>query len=528
MRQKYISKRERDIHYQEVSMKKIEEHNQNFMKFQKEKYRSYFDNMFQMIDPNIRLDQEQIEAIIVDEDYEMIIAGAGSGKTTTMAAKVKYLVEIQKVPPNQIMIISYTNEAVNELKDRIQKGFKIPVEIATFHKLCLNILKQQQKQYQIIEDHYRIIKKYFQKKRKYYHRYLFYHHFKTYLLYFFKNYILEEDIKLCVDFINRFQTNGYEEFQGFLNKYNKKRKILSFLLLAQDIMYFYQDYLKKNEMIDFDGMINQCYAILDKTPLSYHYLIIDEYQDISYIRFRLIHKIANLYHTKIIVVGDDFQSIYSFSGSDLSLFVDFEKKMGYTKSLKITSTYRNSQELIDIIGSFVMKNPFQISKKLSSFKHISQPIILVEYQNNQIQKLKEVLEKIILTYSSNKNILLLGRYRHDISFLDSSFKIKQNKIQYLKYPQVDITFLTVHASKGLGFDNVVILNNQDALYGFPSKVKDKPYLKILSLYSEKYPFAEERRLFYVALTRTKNQVYLLYPKKNPSIFITEIQKHLPK
>ena len=131
MRQKYISKSERDIHYQEVSMQKIEEHNQNFMKLQKEKYRSYFDNMFQMIDPNIRLDQEQIEAIIVDEDYEMIIAGAGSGKTTTMAAKVKYLVEIQKVPPNQIMIISYTNEAVNELKDRIQKGFKIPVEIAT-------------------------------------------------------------------------------------------------------------------------------------------------------------------------------------------------------------------------------------------------------------------------------------------------------------------------------------------------------------------------------------------------------------
>lgn len=528
MIQKYISKRERDTHYPEISMQKIEEHNQNFIKFQKEKYHSYFENMFQMIDPNIRLDQEQIEAIIVDEDYEMIIAGAGSGKTTTMAAKVKYLVEIEKVSPSQIMIISYTNEAVNELKDRIQNGFKIPVEIATFHKLCLNILKQKQKQYKIIDDNHLIIKKYFQEKRKYYHRYLFYHHFKAYLFYFLKNLIIEEDIKLCVDFINRFQTNGYENFQVLFTKYLKKRKIRSFLLLTYDIMHFYQDYLKKNQLIDFDGMINQCYSILEETPLSYRYLIIDEYQDISYIRFRLIRKIAELYHTKIIVVGDDFQSIYSFSGSDLSLFVDFEKKMGYTKSLKITSTYRNSQELIDIIGSFVMKNPFQIPKKLSSSKHISHPIILIEYQNNLLQKLKEILEEIILTYSENKNILLLGRYRHDLSFLDSSFKLKQNKIQYLKYPQVEITFLTVHASKGLGFDNVVILNNQDALYGFPSKVKDPPYLKMISLYSEKYPFAEERRLFYVALTRTKNQVYLLYPKKNPSIFITEIQKYLLK
>lgn len=526
MKEEYISRRDKVENYPDYSIKQIEEHNQRFIQKEKQKHKKYFKEMFQGIDSNIILDDEQIEAIITDEDYEMIIAGAGSGKTTTMAAKVKYLVEIKKIPPKEIMMISYTNEAVNELKDRIQIGFQIPVEIATFHKLCFNIIKKDCKNIQILEDPYIIIQKYFHQKRKCYHKYLLYHHFKNYFLYYIQNKVNKTDMKLCNDFLNRFQTNGYESFQYFFKKYRKNKKVMSFLKLMQDITKYYQNELNKHHLIDFDGMIQSCYKKLEGISLSYRYLIIDEYQDISYIRFCLIKKIAMLYHTKIIVVGDDFQSIYSFSGSNLSLFVDFKKKMGYAKCLKITNTYRNSQELIYMIGSFVMKNPFQISKHLSSNKHLVQPIVLVEYKNNKQKKLEQILQTIIIKYGQKKNILLLGRYINDINFLieSSYFQKKQNKIYYKKYPSVSITFLTVHASKGLGFDNVILLNNEDTLYGFPSKIKDHRYLKILTQKQETYPYSEERRLFYVALTRTKNQVYLLYPKKNPSIFLLELQK----
>lgn len=522
MKDRYISKREGKNN--NIKDDILNKHNDHFIQMQRHKLKDYFQNMFSKIDPNIVLDKEQIDAIITDEDYEMIIAGAGSGKTTTMSAKVKYLIEILGIKPKDIIMISYTNEAVNELKTRINKHFNIPVEISTFHKFCLDIIGKQK--LKIIESMDSIIELYFKEKRKLYHNYLKYHHLKYYFYYYFKNIFLVNDKKLFIDFLNRFQTNGFTNFNSFFNI--KRKKYLSFIYLIQDIYNYYQNYLTNNHLIDFDGMINKCYEKLDNIKLTYKYLIIDEYQDISYIRFRLIQKIAALFYTRIIVVGDDFQSIYSFSGSNLSLFVDFERKMGYAKKLQITNTYRNSQELIDIIGKFVMKNQNQIKKELHSFKHLETPVILIEYQNDKIRKLEYCIQNIIDKYGTHKNILILGRYKHDINLIKNStiFKVERECIIYLKYPNLFIRFLSVHASKGLGFDNVIIINNEDSLYGFPSKVKDHPYLEMLKSSNESYPYAEERRLFYVALTRTKNHVYLLYPKKNPSIFIKELKRIL--
>ena len=145
MKDKYISLKEYKKYYTKIPIDELKKHNTKFINDKIIEYKDYFDQMFRDIDPNVKLDEEQIKAVLVDEDYEMVIAGAGSGKTTTMSAKVKYLVEKRQIDPTQIIMISYTNEAIKELKTRINDEFKIPVNIYTFHKFCLDIIRKKEK-----------------------------------------------------------------------------------------------------------------------------------------------------------------------------------------------------------------------------------------------------------------------------------------------------------------------------------------------------------------------------------------------
>lgn len=166
-----------------------------------------------------------------------------------------------------------------------------------------------------------------------------------------------------------------------------------------------------------------------------------------------------------------------------------------------------------------MKNKKQIKKKLKSDKTLNNPIKIIYYDNiNQV--FLKLIQKI------DTKILVLGRNNNDINLLHSEeINIKNNKLIYLKDKTKEIKYLTVHKSKGLEEENVIIINMENKLTGFPNQIKDNKMLKFVSKQYEKYPYSEERRLFYVALTRTKNNVYILTPKKNESIFIKEIKKY---
>ena len=120
----------------------ITTHNEAYVDAAVQRESEYFDHILEEIDPTIKLDDEQRRAVVTDDDYCLLVAGAGAGKTTTMAAKVKYLVERQHVNPEEIIVISYTRKAIGELKDRINKGLHIPAEICTFHKFAYDIVKR--------------------------------------------------------------------------------------------------------------------------------------------------------------------------------------------------------------------------------------------------------------------------------------------------------------------------------------------------------------------------------------------------
>ena len=352
-------------------------------------------------------------------------------------------------------------------------------------------------------------------------------------------------IALVCNFINRFKVNNYteEKFDDWRTDIKDERTKL-FLYITRQCYRVYEAEKDRVRAIDFEDMINNASNVLDGyiasgEKLPYDYIFVDEYQDISLQRFDLCEKLSKASDAKIVAVGDDWQSIFRFSGAKIDLFTKFEDRMGYANILKITNTYRNSQELIDIAGNFVMTNEEQIKKNLKSHKSIKDPVILMSYNDSYEldedkkgpyyrlgEAIEKSLEEIVAKNGEDKSVLLIGRYTFDggrLGILDDMFENRNGKIISKKFPKLDITFLTAHSSKGLGYDNVVLINGKDDVLGFPSKIEDDPVMKLVIKDDESIDFAEERRLFYVALTRTKNRVYIVTPQMRPSKFILEIK-----
>lgn len=349
----------------------------------------------------------------------------------------------------------------------------------------------------------------------------------------------KEIIKLIESFINlsksrRLDQDSLKAILSTKSKFKNKFMIERQEMFSQfvfPILEKYDEALKEKNEIDFNDMINQATDVIkrDNSSFPYSYIIVDEYQDISVARFNLIKEIREGSAARLICVGDDWQSIYRFAGSDISLFSRFGTYVGKHEQLKIEQTYRNSQELIDITSKYIKKNPKQISKSPKSKKeHLENPVKFIHYKEEDIENtFIHQVQSLVDTYGK-KSILVLGRHSFDI---DDLIKLSQNnRIKYNEhsgqllvkgFEDVSIQFLTVHKSKGTEADNVIILNLRNSLLGFPNKMTDDPILSLLLSDDEQYKYAEERRLFYVALTRTKNEAILLIPS-DASLFAEEL------
>ena len=212
----------------------------------------------------------------------------------------------------------------------------------------------------------------------------------------------------------------------------------------------------------------------------------------------MIKEIMNITKAKLLAVGDDFQSIYRFTGCNLQIFLNFTKYFTYGKIFQIVNTYRNPQELINVAGKFIMQNKKQQKKNLISCKHLENQVVIY-YHADRVQALKELLKSI-----DCQDIMVLGRNNKDIyKYIDDTFTQKDNI--YI-YNNIQFRYLTIHKSKGLEADNVILINITDNLIGLPTKLKQEYLLKYVNNTKDYYPYEEERRLFYVALTRTKNRM----------------------
>ncbi len=323
---------------------------------------------------------------------------------------------------------------------------------------------------------------------------------------------------MIATFINLFKTNCYSYQELKQASFSKIEK--SILIIIFDIYKKYITEKNSNQTLDFDDLIIKATNIVPQTSLKYKYIIIDEFQDTSFLRLNLIKAIVNTNNSKVIVVGDDWQSIYHFSGCDLKLFLNFSNYFPKTQEIKLTSTYRNSQELINIASRFVLKNPLQIPKSLHSSKHEQSPLVFVPTKD----KLKTIDKVLNYLITISNDIMILSRNTNDIKKYFHEETIINNHIIYNGH---NIPYYTVHKSKGLEAEYVIILNCNNETLGFPNKIENPPLINKLFKLQE-IPFAEERRLFYVAITRCKKQTFLIYDTKSPSIFIKEIKKLVKK
>lgn len=339
-------------------------------------------------------------------------------------------------------------------------------------------------------------------------------------------------ITLIRTFISLYKAQ-YEDECGFdvlktkqlNNKYETIRAGL-FLDICKDIYCYYINYLKSEDKIDFDDMILKSVKQIKKMDnFKYKYIIVDEFQDISYSRMKFLQELIKHGNSKLFAVGDDWQAIYRFSGCDLNIFLNFKDYFEDVTYNYITSTHRNSQQLQDIAGPFIMKNPEQYKKNIKSDLSLSNPVRLMYFEDDKYNALVNVLYEIN-KLKRNASVLLLGRNNKDIeAFLIQGMYFTDKKTGTMKnekFPYMNIRFKTVHASKGLEDEFVIIINADDSKLGFPNKIEDDVLLNLVLASRNGFLYAEERRLWYVALTRTKSYTYVLVNRNQPSEFVQEI------
>lgn len=641
-----------------------------------------------------KLDTQQLVAISKDVHTHLVLAGAGTGKTTTIVGLIKYLLKTGMYKQNEILVLSFTSASASEMKERISTEAGCPIEASTFHKLGMNIItevegvkpkitelqqfsfiKQQLEVLMKNDDYLSLLNMYMIKKQYLIKSEFDFKSYQEYQDHLKKNppislkqetmksygeveianflylngieyiyeapyktdtrtkefgqykpdfYLPEYDIYIEYFGIDRngkppsyfqndyvaaiqwkrelhktnvttiIETFAYENYEGVLTSELEKKlkeKDVSFTPIPQEELWrkitednknvldgfvqlietvinlmksnqydidemhkrnsaalglaevscllnllspiwnSYNKYLQDNDEIDFNDMINNAadYVRNGKYLNRYKVVIVDEYQDISRSRYELLSSMRASSDYKLFCVGDDWQSIYRFNGSDITYIQQFKKYWGPSEISRIETTYRFSQRLIDITSSFIMRNPMQLKKSIRGVNN-EEKYVLGEVEGYTDKYAIEFMLNRLDELPRGSSVFLIGRYTFDKRMIENNnelackYDIQEGVTQVIYHNRRDlmIKFLTAHKSKGLQADYVFILNNKNGKTGFPSKIQDSPILDLLLEKSDPYPDAEERRLFYVAMTRARRKVILVTLKDYKSDFANEL------
>ncbi|MHC8509786.1 MAG: UvrD-helicase domain-containing protein [Rhodospirillales bacterium] len=293
----------------------------------------------------------------------------------------------------------------------------------------------------------------------------------------------------------------------------------AFMKVFNPIFEEYQNRLSARGEIDFQDMIIKA-AEHVKTglyPNPYSYILVDEFQDTSPDRVRLLKALLKSSPgAQLFAVGDDWQSIYRFAGSDTAVMREFSGQFGVSERMDLSRTFRCADEIAAVATKFVLSNPHQLRKQVSGVKAGKRCISIGLPETKYQDLLSEALEKIERMHPPGEraSVLVLGRYNRS-----KPFNIAALANAHARF---DISFMTVHKSKGLEADYVVVTGLCSGKDAFPSEIEDDPILNMVLSTPEKHQNAEERRLFYVAITRAKHHVFLLADEGPPSVFVQEL------
>ncbi|MDX1360856.1 MAG: UvrD-helicase domain-containing protein, partial [Pseudoalteromonas tetraodonis] len=310
---------------------------------------------------------------------------------------------------------------------------------------------------------------------------------------------------------------------------NDSKQIQQAWKLLKPLLANYNHYLDTQGEIDFDDMILKAldYVNTGKFISPWRYIMVDEFQDISPTRAALVKALRDSKpRSSLFVVGDDWQAIYRFSGADMRLTTEFAAHFGFTTQTILDVTFRFNNKISEVASSFIMKNPAQLAKQINSLSQVTKPAIsvlktanVVSNKNTKIAELNNgALAHLLDTINKNKPavVYLLARYRFQLPT-----KADINALQHT-FASLQIECDTFHGSKGKEADYVVILGMHGGQFGFPSTKPSPAMLEALLPAKDLYAHSEERRLFYVALTRAKHKVFIISDDNNRSCFVDEL------
>lgn len=487
---------------------------------------------FQSVE-TLPLNESQSRAVVNGEDAVLVLAGAGSGKTSVLVARAGWLLRRNEALPEQILLLAFGRQAADEMNSRIKQRLAVDdIQAKTFHALALQIIQQGSRKTPVISK----LESDSQARRS-----LLINNWqqqcseKKAQAKGWREWLTDElewevaegafwqDKRLAARLAGRLERwLGLMRMHGgsqaemieqadeeVRDLFQKRIRLMAPLLKA------WKAALKEEGAVDFSGLIHQAVNLLDKGRFvsPWKHILVDEFQDISPQRAMLLTALRKQNkQTCLFAVGDDWQAIYRFSGAELSLTTAFNQHFGEGAECALDTTYRFNSSIGDIANRFIQQNPYQLKKPLNSLSKGNKKSVII-LPNEQLEAL---LDKLSGFVKDDEHILILARYHH----------LRPELLQKAatRWPKLHIDFMTIHASKGQQADYVIIVGLHEGNDGFPAMARESILEDVLLPAPEDFPDAEERRLLYVAMTRAKHQVWLLQDPENPSVFVSQLSE----
>ncbi|RFU93131.1 MULTISPECIES: DNA helicase IV [Citrobacter] len=487
---------------------------------------------FQQIESS-PLNPAQARAVVNGEQSLLVLAGAGSGKTSVLVARAGWLLAKGDAVAEQILLLAFGRKAAEEMDERIRERLHTEdITARTFHSLALHIIQQGSKKVPTVSKlendtparHKLFITAWRQQcsekkaQAKGWRQWL-----EEEMQWsvpegnFWDDEKLQRRLAPRLDrWVSLMRMHGGAQAEMIANApedirdlFSKRIKLMAPLLKA------WKSALKEENAVDFSGLIHQAIVILQKGRFisPWKHILVDEFQDISPQRAALLAALRQQNsQTTLFAVGDDWQAIYRFSGAQLSLTTAFHHTFGEGDRCDLDTTYRFNSRIGEVANGFIQQNPHQLAKPLNSLTVGDKKAVTLLDES----QLDALLDKLSGFAKAEERILVLARYHH--------LKPASLEKAATRWPKLQLEFMTIHASKGQQADYVIIVGLHDGNDGFPAPARESIMEEALLPAVEDFPDAEERRLLYVALTRARHRVWLLFNKDAPSCFVDELKQ----
>ncbi|CNH09864.1 DNA helicase IV [Yersinia enterocolitica] len=516
------------LRWLEQGNRSVDRRNQQWTHRMLEEHQDFFQNV-----ESSPLNESQSRAVVNGEDSVLVLAGAGSGKTSVLVARAGWLLRRNEALPEQILLLAFGRQAADEMNSRIKQRLGVDdIQAKTFHALALQIIQQGSRKTPVISK----LESDSQARRS-----LLIKHWqqqcseKKAQAKGWREWLTDElewdiddgefwrDSRLAARLAGRLERwlglmrmHGGSQAEMIEQADEEVRALFQKRIrLMAPLLKAWKTALKEEGAVDFSGLIHQAVNLLEKGRFvsPWKHILVDEFQDISPQRAMLLSALRKQNkQTCLFAVGDDWQAIYRFSGAELSLTTAFSQNFGESAECALDTTYRFNDRIGEIANRFIQQNPYQLKKPLNSLSQGNKKSIVILPS----EQLESLLDKLSGFVKDDERILILARYHH----------LRPEILQKAttRWPKLTIDFMTIHASKGQQADYVIIAGLHEGNDGFPAVVRESILEDVLLPPPEDFPDAEERRLLYVAMTRAKHQVWLLQDTANPSIFVNQLSE----